>query len=326
MKPTVLALDLEGTLISNAISQIPRPGLYKFLLDVQSQFNQLVMFTTVPEDRFRTIAELLGREGSAPTWFAGLNYVQWRGQTKDLRLAAPCLGQALLLDDHRPYVHPGQEHLWIQIPLFASPYPSDDDGLVVAFLRLLERINTGGAAPKYPRQKRRQLIREPTAFPLGPETKNLAPAAQMLRYAAIEREALAAQWLSAAEVAAGLGLPVATGSYRVSQLRRTGCLLAVYVANPAASYRYPTWQFDANGQPADHLAEILMTLRGDSRFEREPDGLRRTTGWGEVEWLLSPHVLLDGAAPAVILAIDSSSVLAAARAEFLTTPGRSSPK
>lgn len=27
MKPTILAMDLEGTLISNAVSQIPRPGL-----------------------------------------------------------------------------------------------------------------------------------------------------------------------------------------------------------------------------------------------------------------------------------------------------------
>jgi hypothetical protein len=33
MKPTILALDLEGTLISNAISQIPRPGLHCFLED-----------------------------------------------------------------------------------------------------------------------------------------------------------------------------------------------------------------------------------------------------------------------------------------------------
>lgn len=31
MRPTVLALDLEGTLISNAMSQIPRPGLHAFL-------------------------------------------------------------------------------------------------------------------------------------------------------------------------------------------------------------------------------------------------------------------------------------------------------
>lgn len=66
MKPTILALDLEGTLISNAISQIPRPDLYQFLEDVRSQFSQLIMFTTVPEERFRSVADLLSREGSAP--------------------------------------------------------------------------------------------------------------------------------------------------------------------------------------------------------------------------------------------------------------------
>ncbi|EJP77624.1 hypothetical protein [Stenotrophomonas muris] len=60
-----------------------------------------------------------------------------------------------------------------------------------------------------------------------------------------------------------------------------------------------------------------MTLRGDRRFACEPDGLRRSTGWGEVEWLLSPHALLDGAAPAEVLVSDSASVLKAARAEFL---------
>ena len=48
MKPTILALDLEGTLISNAVSQIPRPGLHRFLEDVRSQFEELVLFTTVP--------------------------------------------------------------------------------------------------------------------------------------------------------------------------------------------------------------------------------------------------------------------------------------
>ncbi|WP_414486526.1 NIF family HAD-type phosphatase [Stenotrophomonas maltophilia] len=140
MKPTILALDLEGTLISNAISQIPRPGLYQFLEDVHLRFEQLVMFTTVPEDRFRSIAALLVREGSAPDWFAQLHYVKWKGGTKDLLLASPRLGDALLLDDHGPYVHPGQEHLWVQIPLFGSPYPPDDDGLSVAIECLLERV------------------------------------------------------------------------------------------------------------------------------------------------------------------------------------------
>lgn len=145
MKPTILALDLEGTLISNAVSQIPRPGLCRFLEDVQSHFSQLMMFTTVPEEHFRNIANLLVHEGNAPPWFASLHYIDWTGNTKDLRLAAPHLGEALLLDDHGPYVHPGQEHLWVQIPLFASPYAPEDDGLAIAFRLLLDRINSTGS-------------------------------------------------------------------------------------------------------------------------------------------------------------------------------------
>ena len=140
MKPTILALDLEGTLISNAISQIPRPGLHSFLDDVRGRFDQLMMFTTVPEERFRSIAQVLVLEGSVPEWFAQLRYINWSGGTKDLRLASARLGDALLLDDHGPYVHPGQEHLWVEIPLFGSPYPPGDDGLNVALRRLIEYI------------------------------------------------------------------------------------------------------------------------------------------------------------------------------------------
>ncbi|MER2020855.1 MAG: NIF family HAD-type phosphatase [Stenotrophomonas sp.] len=140
MKPTILALDLEGTLISNAVSQIPRPGLCQFLEHVRSQFEELVLFTTVPESRTRTIAELLVREGCAPAWFAELRYINWSGKTKDLACVCPCLGDALLLDDHGAYVHDGQESLWVEIPLFGSPYSSEDDGLQVASARLTERF------------------------------------------------------------------------------------------------------------------------------------------------------------------------------------------
>jgi len=141
MRPTVLALDLEGTLISNAISQIPRPGLRRFLEEVRSEFERLVLFTTVPKDRVRAIATLLQSEGSVPAWFPELQYIEWSGKTKDLRCVSPVIGSALLLDDHGPYVHPGQRHLWVEIPLFGSPYPSDDDGLRVASLRLRERVS-----------------------------------------------------------------------------------------------------------------------------------------------------------------------------------------
>lgn len=53
---------------------------------------------------------------------------------------SPHVGEALLLDDHGPYVHDGQERLWVEIPLFGSPYSSDDDGLQIAAERLTDRI------------------------------------------------------------------------------------------------------------------------------------------------------------------------------------------
>jgi len=54
----VSAIDLEGTLISNAMSQIPRSGLFDFLEKVKNLFPRLVMFTTMKEAKFRKIADL----------------------------------------------------------------------------------------------------------------------------------------------------------------------------------------------------------------------------------------------------------------------------
>ena len=47
----VLALDLEGTLISNAMSCIPRPGLFAFLEGCREMFARVVLFTAVLEAR-----------------------------------------------------------------------------------------------------------------------------------------------------------------------------------------------------------------------------------------------------------------------------------
>ena len=75
MKVKVLALDLEGTLISNAVSQIARPGLFDFLEDCRELFPRIVIFTSVNEERFRAIANLLTTEGYAPNWFADIEYI-----------------------------------------------------------------------------------------------------------------------------------------------------------------------------------------------------------------------------------------------------------
>ncbi|OCG82137.1 hypothetical protein LMG667_19725 [Xanthomonas euvesicatoria] len=144
----------------------------------------------------------------------------------------------------------------------------------------------------------------------------LTPEQQLLRDAAAQRQTLAENWLTAAQVSARLGSQATNGSHRASQLRREGQLLGVYVPLPSPSYRYPTWQFGADGQPVEHLTQILTVMRDHGPFEREPDGQRRTTGWGEVEWFHSPHVLLDGATPAQVLASDPARVLQAARTEF----------
>lgn len=140
MRPTILAMDLEGTLISNAVSQIPRPGLCRFLEAANELFEHLVIYTSVPEPAFRGIAALLVGEGCAPAWFAQIPYTNWSGATKDLGNVSPTLGAALLLDDYRAYIHPGQEGYWVEASLFDSPYDVSDNGLDVALRVLRERL------------------------------------------------------------------------------------------------------------------------------------------------------------------------------------------
>lgn len=128
----VIALDLEGTLISNAISQIARSGLYSFLEGCRSITERVVMFTTVREESFRKIAELLVQEGMAPAWFASIEYVNWSGKTKDLNwIHGASAGDCVLVDDCSAYIHEKQAGQWLEIKQFASPYPETDIELKV---------------------------------------------------------------------------------------------------------------------------------------------------------------------------------------------------
>lgn len=136
---TVLALDLEGTLISNAVSQFPRPGLRHFLDQVNNHFPRIVIFTAVREEVFRSIARELVCTGDVPDWFAGLEYVKWDGSKKDLRfIENSSIDEVLLLDDYEGYVLEEQRQHWVAIPKFESPYASDDCELT----RILQELTT----------------------------------------------------------------------------------------------------------------------------------------------------------------------------------------
>jgi hypothetical protein len=137
--PITLALDLEGTLISNAVSQMPRPGLHWFLDFARHFFERVVIFTTVSESLFREIAGRLTEEGLAPAWFASIDYVTWDGHIKDLAFADGA-ERTLLVDDYVGYIHALQHHAWIQAPQFAWPYADEDHGLRDVSLALLDRI------------------------------------------------------------------------------------------------------------------------------------------------------------------------------------------
>lgn len=135
--PTVLALDLEGTLISNAMSQIPRPGLHHFLDRCTLLFPRMVMFTTVQENKFRQIAKLLVEENVVPHWFLDIEYINWRGETKNLEfIPAALVSDIVLVDDFEKYLHPGQEEQWMQIDYFDYPYSNEDTGLFTVLQKL----------------------------------------------------------------------------------------------------------------------------------------------------------------------------------------------
>lgn len=123
----VLALDLEGTLISDAVSMVTRPGLFKFLTCCRPLFQRIVMFTNIEESLFRRIASRLVDGGSVPRWFADIECVAWAGPTKDLMFVCDTdVDNVLLVDDSQLAVHPGQHSRWVPVKSFEHPFEQDD--------------------------------------------------------------------------------------------------------------------------------------------------------------------------------------------------------
>lgn len=127
----VLALDLEGTLVSNAVSQIARPGLHVFLEFCRRAVPRLVLYTSVPERRVREVAANLVAEGAAPAWFEHVECVPWNGRVKDLTLIeGATVERTLLIDDYEGYVVESQRRQWLPIESYSAPYSADDPELL----------------------------------------------------------------------------------------------------------------------------------------------------------------------------------------------------
>lgn len=113
----VLALDLERTLVDDAMSGRPRPGLAAFLAFCHEQFDRVAIFTTVEEADARDALSDLCRRGYVPQQLLDrLEYIDWHGEHKDLAFVpdvAP--GEVLLVDDDAGWVKPEQTRQWVRI-------------------------------------------------------------------------------------------------------------------------------------------------------------------------------------------------------------------
>lgn len=136
---------------------------------------------------------------------------------------------------------------------------------------------------------------------------------QMEEDSAALRMELASSWPTAGEVDQMLEKACGAPPGSATELRKIGQLLAVYVTDPHHHYRFPTWQFLSDGRPVPQFAEILGILRELGPYLDENG---RTTGWGEVEWFLAPHVLLEDRPPSDLLPHNPQAVLDAALVEY----------
>jgi hypothetical protein len=139
----LICLDLEGTLISNAISQIPRPNLHDFLCEL-SPLGDVILYTSVSPTRTAEIKHLLVSEEYAPPWFASIPSIHPERTIKHKHLV-PGVTQydlVLLLDDQSGVIAAEEHDWWVQIKEFSSPYPQDDRELEVALEQIKTRLDS----------------------------------------------------------------------------------------------------------------------------------------------------------------------------------------
>lgn len=151
MSTRIIALDLERTLISDALSAEPRPGLFDFLSFCLARFERVVLFTSVEQaDAWEVLRELT-RCGRVPPSFLGrLEYVVWSGEYKDLRFIPHSVPEeVLLVDDDPGWIRPDQRDRWIRI----VPWDGGEDAELLHTRSALDGLldpQSGGAGDHQP--------------------------------------------------------------------------------------------------------------------------------------------------------------------------------
>lgn len=140
----VIALDLEGTLISNGMSQFPRPGLRDFLEALCSLEVEVVVYSTLSTSVIDEVLLNLSNDGAVPCWFPDCRRVPWQGGCKSIHdVAVPGRTLAVMLvDGYEGYVCPGEEDYWIEVPTFSSPY-QESSKVLRRVLQKIEAVLSG---------------------------------------------------------------------------------------------------------------------------------------------------------------------------------------
>lgn len=144
MAVKVLALDLERTLIDDALSARPRPGLLDFLDFCHERFGRVTVFSTVEEADAREVLEDLARRGQVPPGLLDrLEYVEWCGEYKDLDfIPGVAADEVLLVDDDAGWVRPDQRGRWVAI----APWDGGRDGELRRVRLVIEGLLSGSPA------------------------------------------------------------------------------------------------------------------------------------------------------------------------------------
>jgi hypothetical protein len=143
MKYETIVLDLEGTLITSAVSQIPRPGISRFLNFCDIMFENVVIFSDISSRKACEIVKNLVDDYYAPKWFMTIPILD-RGFVSDNKKDLSYLSyfkidpsKALIVDDNESYIVDDQLSQYVKIKCFDGNEDSSEE-----LVRIMDELSS----------------------------------------------------------------------------------------------------------------------------------------------------------------------------------------